>query len=165
MHPVFANISAPAINITADIVINGESCTSKEGNSNYKNWKADPLSGWVYGTSAPSRSVTIRGGYHATAPNSSAILVTAVDGLTVDGLYMASSDDGGISLIETAPLPSLSQVKNVHMRANSQYCATWNNMMKCQNPGDTGAQAVALVSLIECVRCRLQLFSEPKPRQ
>ena len=36
MQPVYDNISAPAINITADIVINGESCTGKEGNSDYK---------------------------------------------------------------------------------------------------------------------------------
>lgn len=47
MQPAYGNISAPAINITADIVINGESCTGKEGNSDRKAWKADPLAGWV----------------------------------------------------------------------------------------------------------------------
>ena len=45
MQPVYDNISAPAFNITADIVINGESCTGKEGNSDYKKWKPNPLAG------------------------------------------------------------------------------------------------------------------------
>jgi hypothetical protein len=87
------------------------------------------------------------------------VLATAVDGLTLNGLYMASSNDGGVSLVETPSLPSLSQVKHVHMRANTQYCEEENNMMTCRNPGDPGAQAVALVSLIECVRCTLESMS------
>ena len=45
MQPVYENLSAPAFNITADIVINGESCTGKEGNSDYKKWKPNPLTG------------------------------------------------------------------------------------------------------------------------
>ena len=45
-----------------DIVINGETVTGKEGNSDATVWKPDPLTGWHYGASFPSRSVTIRGG-------------------------------------------------------------------------------------------------------
>ena len=71
-------------------------------------------------------------------------------------------DANGISLVATPSLPSLSQVKNVQMRGNAQYCgagggtdARMNNMMTCHSPGDGDKQAVALVSLIECVSCRL----------
>jgi hypothetical protein len=64
MQPAYGNISAPAIAITADIVINGETVTGKEGNSDPRVWNPNPLVGWTYGASYPSRSVTIRGGCH-----------------------------------------------------------------------------------------------------
>ena len=81
------------------------------------------------------------------------MLATAVNGLNVDGLYMAESNDGGISLIATPALPALSQVNNVHMRGNSQSCSSKANMMQCKTPGSnnggpTAEADVKLVSLM-----------------
>jgi hypothetical protein len=167
LHPVYPDIGAPPIVVNADIVINGATrcvllidigapfhsilfidivrSTGREGNSDYKNWPSFKDAVWHYGASYPCHSIRIGANYHASAANSSAILAIAVDGLDVDGIY-ASTSSGEFSVIETGTIPALFAVRNVHMRASSQYCAS----SSCPHPGDIGVKAAAsLVSLVE----------------